>query len=266
MESPVLYDVAHGVATITLNRPEVRNAFDVPMLRLFEEAARRATSDPGVRAIVTTGAGGHFSGGGDVRRFREAAAEGGGERAASLIQEMTLYYHAAVSTLARAEKPWICAVDGTAAGGGFSLAIAGDLAIASERAVFVYAYSAIGLAPDGASSWSLPRLVGPKKALRIAYRNPRIGAAEALALGLIEEVHPAAEFEARWRAAAREIAAGPTRAFAATKRLVRQSLRNGLEEQMEDERAAIAACARSADFAEGIAAFGEKRPARFEGR
>ncbi len=267
MSESVLYDVAGGVATIVLARPEVRNAFDVPMLEALRAAAARAAEDAGVRAIAVTGAGGHFCAGADVRLFAAAAArEGGGAEGARLVRELTHRYHAAVVGLARAPKPWICAVDGTAAGGGFSLAIAADLTIASDRARFVYAYSGIGLAPDGGASWTLPRLLGPKRALLLAYRNPRLAAAEALALGLVDEVHPAADFEARWRDLARELAAGPTRAFAAAKRLVRGAFERSFEAALEDERDAIAECARTADFAEGSAAFAEKRAPRFEGR
>src|SRR5579859_5353392 len=190
MSESILYDVRDAVATITLSRPEARNAFSVPMLEALYRAAVRAAEDPGVRAIVLTGAGGHFSAGGDVKLFGEMVARGG-DHAASLVKELTLFFHGAVATLARAPKPWICAVDGSAAGGGFSLAIAADLTVASERAKFTYAYTNIGLAPDGSSSWSLPRLVGLQRAIRLAFTNPTLSAAEARDLGIVAEVLPA---------------------------------------------------------------------------
>jgi 2-(1,2-epoxy-1,2-dihydrophenyl)acetyl-CoA isomerase len=260
----VLYDVAHGVATITLSRPAARNAFDVPMLKALHRASCRAAVDRGVRAIVVTGAGGHFCAGADVKLFAEKLAAGGDE-VTLLVEEMTAYLHSAIATLARAPKPWLCAVDGTAAGGGLGLAIAADATIASDRAQLTYAYTNIGLAPDGSASWSLPRLLGPRKALWLAYRNPRLSAAEALALGLVTEVYPAAAFDDRARELARELAAGPTLSLAASKRLLRASSGRHVESQMEEERDAITACSRSADFREGIAAFLEKRPARFRG-
>jgi 2-(1,2-epoxy-1,2-dihydrophenyl)acetyl-CoA isomerase len=260
----LLYDVADGVATITLARPEARNAFTVPMLEALYRAAVRASEDPGVRAIALTGAGGHFSAGGDVKMFGEMAAKGGAH-ASALVKELTLHFHGAVATLARAPKPWICAVDGTAAGGGFSLAIAGDLTVASDRARLTYAYTNIGLAPDGSSSWSLPRLIGLQRAMRLAFTNPTLSAEEARALGLVAEVLPATDFESRWRAFARDLASRPTRALAGAKRLLRAAFGRDIEAQMEDEREAISACARSADFAEGVAAFAQKRKATFRG-
>lgn len=263
-EETVLYDVADGVATLTLNRPAARNALETSMLAAFYRASVRAAEDRGVRAMVVTGAGGHFCAGGDVKGFASALA-GGADAAALLVKDLTIYFHGAVSTLARAAKPFLTAIDGTAAGGGFSLAIAGDVSIASDRAQLTYAYTNIGLAPDGSSSWSLPRLVGQKRAMWLAYRNPRLTAAQALELGLVNEVVPSADFDARWRALARELAAGPTQAYGAAKRLFRGSLGNPLEAQMEDEREAIATCARTADFLEGCTAFVEKRRAAFRG-
>ncbi len=263
-ESSVLYDVADGLATITLNRPQVRNAFDVSMVQSFYRASVAAAEDAGVRAIVVTGAGGHFCAGGDVKLFAATVARGR-EAAALLVKDLTIYFHGAISALARAAKPFVTAIDGTAAGGGMSLALAGDVSVASDRATFTYAYTNLGLAPDGSSSYHLPRLVGMKSALWLAYRNPTLSAAEAQALGLVNEVYPAAELDARWRALARELARGPTRAYAAAKRLIRVSLGRELETQMEEERDAIAACARTDDFAEGAAAFAAKRPPTYRG-
>jgi 2-(1,2-epoxy-1,2-dihydrophenyl)acetyl-CoA isomerase len=262
---PVRLDVEEGVATITLDRPKARNAFDLSMVKALYAASVRAAEDPGARAIVVTGAGGHFCAGGDVKLFAETVSRGG-EAAGLFVKDLTLYFHGAVSTLARARKPWINAVDGTAAGGGFSLAIAADLTVASEAARFTYAYSNIGLAPDGSSSWSLPRIVGLQRALRLAYENPTLTAEEARGLGLVAEVFPAADFEERWRALARRLAAGPTAAFASAKRLLRASLGRDLEAQMEDEREEIAACARTADFREGVNAFAAKRRPAYRGQ
>jgi 2-(1,2-epoxy-1,2-dihydrophenyl)acetyl-CoA isomerase len=263
-DETVLFDVADGVATITLNRPHVRNAFDVPTLQALYKHSVQAAEDRGVRAIALTGAGGHFSAGGDVKAMA-GALMAGQEQAGFLFRELTIYFHGAVTTLARAQKPFLTAIDGTAAGGGFSLALSGDVSVASDRAQFSYSYTNIGLAPDGSSSYSLPRLVGLKRAMWLAYRNPKLSAADALALGLVNEVYPAAEFEARWRALAHELAAGPTLALAASKRLLRGSIGNSLEAQLEDERDAITACSQTADFLEGAMAFAEKRKATYRG-
>jgi len=260
------YEVGDGVAVITMDRPEARNAFTAGMLRAFSEVCVRASEDPSVRAIVLTGAGGHFAAGADVKAFAALASGGEQGAAATHVHALIQHFHGGISTLARARKPWIAAVDGTAAGGGFSLAIAADVTLASDRAKFTFAYPGIGLAPDGSSSWSLPRLVGVKKALWLAYRNPTLSAEEALALGLVTEVTPAASFEARWRAVARELANGPTLAFGAAKRLLRASAEgSSLEAQMEDEREEIVRAARSDDFREGTTAFAEKRKPLFRG-
>jgi 2-(1,2-epoxy-1,2-dihydrophenyl)acetyl-CoA isomerase len=263
----VRYEVEAGLAVITLAREGARNAFTAGMIKDLARGAGRAAHDKGVRAIVLTGAGGHFCAGADVKLFAALAAlEDGAERASGFVREITLDFHEAVTQLARARKPWISVVDGTAAGGGFALAIGADATIASERARFTYAYTNIGLAPDGGSSYALPRLCGERRAQWLALRNPTLSASEALSMGLVSEVLPSDGFEERWRAIAREVAAGPTHAFAASKRLIRASLRRPLEAQLAEEREAIFEAARTRDFAEGTRAFAEKRRARFEGR
>jgi 2-(1,2-epoxy-1,2-dihydrophenyl)acetyl-CoA isomerase len=256
----VRYECQNGIGLITLDRPP-RNAFDVPMVEALHRVTRAAADDEAVRVIAIVGAGGQFCAGGDVKLMHARAAD-----APPLFKELTLHFHAAISALARAEKPVMTAVDGAAAGGGFSLAIAADVCVASDRAQLTFGYTGIGLPPDGSSSYTLPRLVGYRRAAWIALRNPTIPAEEACRLGLVSEVYPVADFEARWRALAADLAAGPTRAYAGAKRLLRASLARDLESQMEDEREAIAAGGATADFREGVAAFAAKRPARFTGR
>jgi 2-(1,2-epoxy-1,2-dihydrophenyl)acetyl-CoA isomerase len=263
-ESAILYEARDGLAVITMRRPEARNAFDLDMLLAMRGAAEEAAKDRSVRAIALTGAGGNFCVGADVRLFAERLREGGAA-AAKWIREATLHFHATVNALARAEKPFLAAVDGWAAGGGLSFAIAADVTWASTRAQLTYAYTAIGLAPDGGSSWALARLLGPKRALRFAFENPRLTAQQALDLGLVSEVLPFEDFEEAWRARAAAIAAGPTRSLAASKRLVRAALHAPLEVILEAERDAMDECARTADFQEGIAAFLEKRKPAFRG-
>ncbi len=256
----VHYDCRDGVGTITLDRPP-RNAFDVGTVKLLYRLVLAATEDTGARAIVIVGAHSQFCAGGDVKLMHTVAAD-----APRLFKELTLPFHAAISALARSEKPVITAVNGAAAGGGFSLAIAGDLCVASERSTFTYGYSGIGVAPDGSSSYWLPRIVGLRRALWLAFRNPTLTAAEAHDLGLVSEVYPTPDFDARVKALATELASGPTRAFGHAKRLLRESFGRDLEAQMEDERERIAASGSTLDFLEGVAAFIEKRKARFTGR
>jgi 2-(1,2-epoxy-1,2-dihydrophenyl)acetyl-CoA isomerase len=260
MVETVHYEEADGAAVITLDRAP-RNAFDLETVRSLAAHAARAAHDPGVRAVCVTGAGGHFCAGGDVKGFDRQ-----GPNAPAHVRDLTLFYHEAITALARAPKPVLAAVDGVAAGGGFSLAIGCDVVVASARATFTYAYSRIGLAPDGGSSYWLPRLIGYRQAFSLACASPQLSAEEARGLGLVTEVVPVEGFEATWRERLRALAAGPTRALAATKRLLRQSFERGLEEQLAAERAAITATAGTQDFRAGLRALLERRTPGFEGR
>jgi 2-(1,2-epoxy-1,2-dihydrophenyl)acetyl-CoA isomerase len=168
--------------------------------------------------------------------------------------------------MARMEKPVIGAVNGAAGGAGFSFALACDLVLAAESAVFTMAYSRAGLAPDGSSSFFLPRIVGPKRAYDLMVNNAVLSAQEARDFGLVNEVYRDTSFMAEARAYAERIAAGPTRALGAAKRLIALSSESSLETQMEHERRAIAECGGTEDFREGVAAFVEKRPPKFRGR
>jgi 2-(1,2-epoxy-1,2-dihydrophenyl)acetyl-CoA isomerase len=163
-------------------------------------------------------------------------------------------------------KPVIMAVNGAAAGAGFSLALAGDLVLAGENARFTVAYTAIGLVPDGSSTFTLPRLIGPKRAFELIYTNRALSANEAKELGLVSQVFPTAQFIEKVRKYAVSVAQGPTAALGYAKKLLTLSAQNSLETQMEHERRAIAACGRTADFREGADAFLAKRSANFQGR
>jgi 2-(1,2-epoxy-1,2-dihydrophenyl)acetyl-CoA isomerase len=161
--------------------------------------------------------------------------------------------------------PVITAVNGAAAGAGFSLAIAGDVALAADNARFTVAYTAIGLAPDGSSTFTLPRLIGPKRAFELIYTNRAVSASEAKELGRVNQVFPAAQFTDQVRKFAVSVAKGPTAALGCAKKLLTLSAQSSLETQMEHERRAIAACGRTADFREGTDAFFAKRPPNFRG-
>ena len=253
---------AAGVATLTLNRPEAFNALDMTLGRDLFHAVLEADDDATVRAIVVTGAGKAFCAGGDVKAFADNL-----DHIGALIKELTTYLHGAVSRLCRSEKPVIMAINGVAAGGGMSLALAGDLVLAAESARFTMAYAKIAATPDGSSTYYLPRLIGVRRALELYLTNRALSAREAQEWGLITRVVPDGELASAADALARELAQGPTRAFGGAKRLFHQSTWESLETQMELEAQAIAASGRTDDFRAGVTAFANKQPAPpFHGR
>jgi 2-(1,2-epoxy-1,2-dihydrophenyl)acetyl-CoA isomerase len=253
---------ADGVATLTLNRPEAFNALNIALGRDLFHAVLEVDDDPSVRAVVITGAGKAFCAGGDVKGFADNL-----DRIGALIKELTTYLHGAVSRLCRADKPVIMAINGVAAGGGMSLALAGDVVLAAESARFTMAYSRIAATPDGSSSYFLPRLIGLRRAMELYFTNRVLSAREAQEWGLVTRVVPDGELDAAARTLARELAQGPTKAFGGAKRLFHQSTWESLETQMELEAQAIAASGRTEDFRAGVTAFANKQPApSFHGR
>jgi 2-(1,2-epoxy-1,2-dihydrophenyl)acetyl-CoA isomerase len=253
---------ADGVATLTLDRPDAYNALDLALGRELFQAAIELDEDPGVRCVVVTGSGKAFCAGGDVKSFVDNLP-----RIGAHIKELTTYLHGAISRFCRSDKPVIMAVNGVAAGGGFSLALSGDLVVAAESAKFTMAYSRIAATPDGSSSYFLPRLVGLRRALELYFTNRPLTAREALDWGMITRVVPDAELGAEVGKLARELAQGPSKAFGAAKRLFHQSTWESLETQMELEAQAIAAAGHTEDFRAGVTAFADKKPApTFRGR
>ncbi len=255
------FDVQNGVAKIQLNRPDAANAVNLEMGQELMQAALRCDEDAGIRAVLITGTGKIFCAGGDLRAF-----ESHGDELPLRLKELTTYLHAAVSRFVRGDAPVITAVNGAAGGAGFSLAIAGDLVYASEKARFTMAYTQVGLTPDGSSTYFLPRIVGVRKALELALTNRVLTAQEALEWGLVNEVVAPDELMARAEAQAAALAQGPTKAFGEAKRLMREGLEGSLETQMELEARAIAAAGARPDGREGIKAFLEKRKADFKGQ
>jgi 2-(1,2-epoxy-1,2-dihydrophenyl)acetyl-CoA isomerase len=249
-----------GVATLTLNRPKAANSIDIPLARELMDAAIACDDDPETRAVILTGAGPMFCAGGDLRSFAEA-----GMGISSRLKELTAYLHAAISRFTRMNAPVIAAVNGMAAGAGFSLAVAADLTIASETAGFVMAYTNAGLVPDGSSTFFLPRRIGDRRTRELMLTNRRLTAAEAFDWGLVNQVVPADQLLPTVAKLAATLAAGPTRSFGAVKALLNATFENGLETQMELEARAIAAASISADGQEGICAFLEKRKPKFVG-
>jgi 2-(1,2-epoxy-1,2-dihydrophenyl)acetyl-CoA isomerase len=258
--SALLFDVRDNVARITLNRPEAANSLNETLARDLMHAALRCDEDPAIRAVVITGAGRMFCAGGDLKSF---AAQG--DNLPYHLKEVTTYFHAAVSRMARMDAPVIAAVNGAAAGAGMSLACACDLVLAAESARFTMAYTRAGLTPDGSSTYFLPRIVGIKRALELTITNRTLSAEEAQAWGIVTRVVPDADLLDAAQQLAAQLAAGPTRAFGASKRLLFAGWTETLETQMENESQAIAAMAGTADGREGIDAFLAKRAPSFRG-
>jgi 2-(1,2-epoxy-1,2-dihydrophenyl)acetyl-CoA isomerase len=252
---------AAQVATITLNRPEALNALDLQLGRELFDVVLEVDEDPDVRCVVLTGAGRAFCAGGDVKAFADNLP-----RIGVVIKELTTYLHGAVSRLCRSDKPVIMAVNGVAAGGGFSLALSGDVVLAAESASLSMAYARIAATPDGSSSYFLPRLIGLRRAMDLYFSNHTLTGREAFEWGLVTRAVPDAELRSATEALARELAQGPTRAFGAAKRLFHQSTWESLETQMELEAQAIAAAGHTQDFAAGVTAFVNKQSPTFQGR
>jgi len=257
----LIVETRDHVTNITLNRPERYNAIDLQLAQELMEAVLVCSEDPQVRALVITGAGKAFSGGGDVKEF--------GERLGTVsryLRELTTVLHNAISRICRMPKPVLAAVNGVAAGGGMSLALACDLVLATESARFTMAYAGIGATPDGSSTYFLPRIVGLKRALELVYTNRTLTAREAEAWGLVNKVVPDADFKTAVDELGTQLAQGPTLAFGRAKQLLHLGSSESLETQMEHESQLIALSGGTEDFREGVKAFLEKRKASFRGR
>lgn len=251
-----------GVVWLQFQRPERLNVIDVAMARAFDKAVTQIAADPGVRVVVMTGAGRAFMAGGDLTAFRPGV-EGGPEAAVrSVIDPL----HHGLATLATIDAPVIAGLQGAVAGAGVSLALAADLAIAADTAQFVMAYPKIGAPCDGSSSWSLPRVVGLRRAMEIMLLSDPLDAKTALAYGLVNKVVPAPTLQAEVDDLAQRLAAGPTLAYGKIRRLLRTSFERDLPGQMAAERDAFVAGATTKDFAEGVTAFLAKRAPKFEGK
>ena len=257
----LLFDLTDGVATLTLNRPDAANAIDLDMGRDLMHAAIRCDEDPSIRAVVLRATGKMFCAGGDVKSFAAA-----GEGLPSVLKELTVYLHAAVSRFARMRAPVVAAVHATAAGAGFSLAMAADFVVAARAAKVVMAYTGIGLAPDGGSTWVLPRLLGTRRTAELMMTNRVLSAEEALDWGLVNRLVEDDRVHEEADALARTLAAGPTEAYGAVKRLLLESGQDSFESQMEREAREIARAARTEDARGAIQGFVEKKKPRFSGR
>ncbi len=262
MSENISTTIQDGVATIVLDRPEVLNALNPEMADGLKAATSTLGADTAVRCVVIKGAGEHFMAGGDVRHFYKLLQESPHDVEKNIGGEIE-DVHATIASIRSMPKPVIASVRGASAGFGMSLVAACDLAIAAEDSVFSLAYCRIGTSPDGGSTWTLPRMVGLKRAMELALLGDRITPQQASDYGLINWVVPTAELDKMTAELAARVAAGPADALARTKALLNESLSAELESQLEAEKASFIAGVTGPEFAEGVSAFVEKRPARF---
>jgi 2-(1,2-epoxy-1,2-dihydrophenyl)acetyl-CoA isomerase len=254
--STILFAVRDKVAHLTINRPEAANSLTATLSAEMMDAVVRC-EDPDIRAMVVTGKGRFFCAGADLKGFYSPGSE---------LKSRVSVFHAVISRLARADFPVIAAVNGAAAGAGMGLACACDLVIAAESARFTMAYTKIGLSPDGTTTYFLPRRIGLGRALELVLLNRTLSANEALDWGIANRIVSDGSLEAEAHSVASQLAAGPTRAYGAAKRLMHSGFTESLETQIEMELRSIGALARTQDAREAIAAFAAKRAPVFTGR
>lgn len=254
------FTVAGGIAEITLNRPDQANALNLQMAEELFAAALECATDTAIRAVILSARGKLFCGGGDLA---EMHAQGAGQEAH--LHKMTAALHAAIVRFAHMDPPLIVAVNGTAGGGGFSLALTGDYVLASDKAKFVSAYTAAGLTPDGSSTFYLAKHIGLLRAKELALTNRMLGAEEALDWGLVTRVVGADALADEARRLADGFAAGPARAFGGVKRLLLTGFSDTMETQLDKEAVSIASMMRTHDGPHGIAALLDKQTPQFRG-
>ncbi|MEC8645244.1 MAG: enoyl-CoA hydratase-related protein [Pseudomonadota bacterium] len=255
------FSISNNIATITLNRPENANALNPIMAKELSNMAIECDENKDIRAVIIEGSGKMFCAGGDLKAFSDA-----GDSAPALIKQMAGDLHIAISRFSRMDAPTIAAINGTAAGAGFSIAISADVVISTKSAKFVMAYTNAGLSPDGSSTYFLPRRIGDRRARELMLTNRVLSAEEALDWGLINKIVDQKNLSTTTRELAEEFASGPTLAYGKVKNLLNASFDNGLETQMELETRGISDMARSSDGREGIQAFLNKRKPNFKGK
>jgi 2-(1,2-epoxy-1,2-dihydrophenyl)acetyl-CoA isomerase len=255
---PVDLDISNAVAYITLNRPDVLNAFDDALGAELLSALEKTTTDRSVRCIVVTGAGRAFCAGEDLAAYRSGDAP-------DLGDTLRRRYNPIIRAIRLAPQPVVAGLNGVAAGAGASLALACDFRIASERAQIVLAFIKVGLVPDSGAVWFLARMVGTAKALELSSLGDPITGDEGLRLGVVNQVAPAAEFDDALRSFAERLAAGPTHAYSLTKSLTNRTFDLALDAQLDLEAEMQSEAGETSDHREGIAAFFDKRRPEFKG-
>jgi 2-(1,2-epoxy-1,2-dihydrophenyl)acetyl-CoA isomerase len=259
-EASVLLDINDGIATIRFNRPAALNAVDIEMACLLRDIVASVVANPAVRVIVLCGSGRAFVAGGDIGYFRAA-----GENAPQAVSKLIDPMHEATELLINASQPVIGSLHGAVAGAGMSLATAVDLVIAADNTTFNLAYIKIGNSPDCGASWTLPRVVGLRKAMEIALLGESIDAVEAHRIGLINRLVPLDKLAEETEKLARKLARSSPLGLAATKRLLHAGQQSALHDQLNREKESFVRNAGTQDFREALDAFFEKRPPKFQG-
>ena len=255
----ILKKLENGVLTLTLNRPTVFNSFNKEMALTLQDELKKAVLNDEVRAILLTGEGKAFCAGQDLKEVTTPELNPGFRK---ILEE---HYNPIIQKIRTIEKPIIAAVNGVAAGAGANIALACDIVVAAESASFIQAFSKIGLIPDSAGTFFLPRLIGFQKASALMMLGDKVSAAEALDMGMIYKLFPVATFEEEVVTLANTLANMPTKALGLTKRLLNQSLTNNLEQQLALESDLQIEASSSNDYKEGVTAFVEKRKPEFKG-
>lgn len=258
MSDILLYDLQDGIATITLNRPDTYNAFNNDLSFQFIDALKKVRKDPAVRVIVITGSGRAFCSGQDLKDVNG--------KTRSLGESVEKRYNPMVKLITGIEKPFICRMNGVAAGAGASIALACDYVVASEKAKMVWAFANIGLVLDSGSSYFLPRLVGRQKAFELATLGEKITSQQALELGLVNQVVAPEELDEAVQTIAARYAKAPTKAIGLIKRMLNRSFSSSIDDMLEMEKHGQEIAGRTEDYKEGVLAFNEKRTPEYKGK
>ncbi|PZD78678.1 enoyl-CoA hydratase-related protein [Mesonia sp. K7] len=259
MSNTINFEIKNNIGYITLNRPEVFNSFNREMALALQGVLKNSAKNDEVRAIVLTGNGKAFCAGQDLKEVTDPDLNPGFK---AILEE---HYNPIIQLIRETPKPIVAAVNGVAAGAGANIALACDIVVANENAAFIQAFSKIGLIPDSAGTFFLPRLIGLQKASALAMLGDKVSAEEAEKLGMIYQVIKAENFEEEVSALAKKLAQMPTKALALTKEAFNQSLNNNLDEQLALESKFQIKAASSEDYKEGVNAFVEKRKPNFKG-
>ncbi len=258
MSTTILTNDIGSVRVLSLNRPEKYNSFNREMALALQDALDACAADDSVRCVVLTGAGKGFCAGQDL-------AEASDVKTLDFRKLVAEHYNKTILKMRNLEKPVIAAVNGVAAGAGANIALAADIVLAARGATFIQAFSKISLIPDSGGTFFLPRMIGTQRALALTLTGDKITAEEAVQMGLVYRVYDDEQFPHAWQSVAETLARGATRAFWLTKQLINESFSNTLEQQLEREMELQAEAGATADFAEGVQAFLEKRKPEFKG-
>jgi 2-(1,2-epoxy-1,2-dihydrophenyl)acetyl-CoA isomerase len=257
--SSILFSIQHGIASITLNRPDKFNSFDKEMAMAMQEALDVCAGDEQIRCVLITGNGKAFCAGQDL-------AEATSTEFAGFTAVVSKHYNPIIRKMRNLPKPIVVAVNGVAAGAGANIALAGDIVVAHENASFIQAFSKIGLVPDSGGTFILPRLIGMQRASALMMLGDKVSAAEALQMGMLYKVYNDADYATSISNLVQQVAAMPTQGLVLTKQLLNQSVQHNLAEQLQAECDVQTLAGNTKDYAEGVASFLEKRKPNFTGQ